>query len=261
MSNILKVGWTPFVHNEGNSSESFGYFSEWQHVAIQPPEPAYKSIAGDRPNSDILPCPGITGYFKNTFLIRSPIDITITVKADIKAVTLEGAGYDQKFYKEWVVKRPNDFADPNRPIVTLGPKLVFVADEDVILEALPAMMHDSPALRNIHVIPGTYNIHRWMRPVDFTFEVLDPTQPLVFKRGDPLFYIRFIDPKDRKIELERIEQDNELLKTMYGMVVLKNYVKNVKLNKLYEMAHDWIKDKKWLPGNKKSRCPFHWGKK
>jgi hypothetical protein len=50
-----------------------------------------------------------------------------------------------------------------------------------------------------------------------------------------------------------------LLKTMYGMVVLKNYVKNVKLNKLYEMAHDWIKNKTWLP--KKKRCPFHWSKK
>jgi hypothetical protein len=259
MSDTLKIGWTPFVHNEGNPSEGFGYFSEWQHVAIQPPEPAYKSIAADLPNSDILPCPGITSYFKNTFLVSCPVDITITVKPNIKAVSLEGSGYDQKFYREWVITRPNDFANPDRPIVTLGPKLVFVADEDVILESLPAMMHDSPALRNIHVIPATYNIHRWVRPVDFTFEVLDPTQPLVFKRGDPLFYIRFIDPKDRKIELERIALDNELLKTMYGMVVLKNYVKNVKLNKLYEMAHDWIKNKTWLP--KKKRCPFHWGKK
>lgn len=257
MSKTLRVGWTPFVHNEGNPSESFGYFSEWQHVAVQPPDPAYKSIAADRPGSDFLPCPGIAGYFKNTFIVRSPIDITITVKPDIKAVSVEG--FDQKFYKEWVVKRPNDFINPQRPIVTLGPKMVFVADEDVMLEALPAMLHDTPALRKIHLIPGSYNIHRWMRPVDFTFEVLDTSEPIVFKRGDPLFYVRFVDPKDRAVELERIEQNDDLLKTMYGMVVLKNYVKNVKLNKLYEMAHDWIKNKTWLP--KKKRCPFHWGKK
>lgn len=259
MNDTVKVGWTPFVHNEGKPSESFGYFSEWQHVAVQPPELAYKSIAADRPGSDILPCPGITGYFKNTFLVRSPIDLTITVKPEVKTVSIEG--FDQKFYNEWVIRRPNDFINPARPIVTLGPKLVFVADEDMMLEALPAMMHDSPALRKIRVIPGTYNIHRWVRPVDFTFEVLDTSEPIVFKRGDPLFYLRFIDPLDRKVELERIPQNDELLKTMYGMVVLKNYVKNVKLNKLYEMAHDWIKDKKWLPGSKKKRCPFHWGNK
>jgi hypothetical protein len=253
----LKVGWTPFVHNEGKPSDSFGYFSEWQHVAIQPPEPAYKSIAADRPGSDILPCPGITGYFKNTFLVRCPIDITITVKPDVKTVSIEK--FDQKFYNEWVIRRPNDFVNPARPIVTLGPKMVFVADEDVILEALPAMMHDSLALRKIRVIPGTYNIHRWMRPVDFTFEVLDSSESIEFKRGDPLFYVRFVDPKGRNIELERIEQNDELLKTMYGMVILKNYIPKLKLNILYELAHDWIKNKRWL--KKESKCPFHWGKK
>ena len=257
MSKVVKVGWFPFVHNEGAPSDSFGYFSEWQNVAVQPPEPAYKSIAADREGSDILPCPGITGYFKNTFLVRSPLEFTVNVKPDVKTVGIDR--FDQKFYIEWVIRRPNDFVNPERPIVTLGAKMVFVADEDIIIEALPAMMHDCPAIRNIRVIPGTYNIHRWMRPVDFTFEVLDSSQPLEFKIGDPLFYIRFIDPKGRKVELERIEQTDEALKTMYGMVVLKNYMPKVQLDKLYELAHDWIKNRRWL--SKPKKCPFHWGNK
>jgi hypothetical protein len=135
--------------------------------------------------------------------------------------------------------------------------MVFVADEDIIIESLPAMMHDSETLRNIRVIPGTYNIHRWVRPLDFTFEILDPSKPLEFKRGDPLFYVRFIDPKGRKVELERIDQTEEILKTMYGMVVLKNYISKLSLDKLYDMAHDWIKNRKWL---KKKKCPFDWRK-
>ena len=251
----VKVGWFPFVHNEGKPADSFGYFSEWQNVAVQPPELAYKSIAADRENSDILPCPAIQGYFKNTFLIRSPIDFVLTPKVDAKTFSIDR--FDQKFYIEWVIRRPGDFVNPKRPICTLGPKLVFVADEDVIIESLPAMMHDSETLRNIRVIPGTYNIHRWMRPLDFTFEILDPSVPLEFKRGDPLFYVRFIDPKGRKVELERIEQTDDIIKTMYGMVVLKNYIPKLGLDKLYDMAHDWIKNKKWL---KKKKCPFDWRK-
>jgi hypothetical protein len=251
----VKVGWFPFVHNEGKPADSFGYFSEWQNVAVQPPELAYKSIAADRENSDILPCPAIQGYFKNTYLIRSPIDFVLTPKVDAKTFSIDR--FDQKFYIEWVIRRPGDFVNPKRPICTLGPKLVFVADEDVIIESLPAMMHDSETLRNIRVIPGTYNIHRWMRPLDFTFEILDPSVPLEFKRGDPLFYVRFIDPKGRKVELERIEQTDDIIKTMYGMVVLKNYIPKLGLDKLYDMAHDWIKNKKWL---KKKKCPFDWRK-
>jgi hypothetical protein len=46
---------------------------------------------------------------------------------------------------------------------------------------------------------------------------------------------------------------------MYGMVILKNYIPKLKLNILYELAHDWIKNKRWL--KKESKCPFHWGKK
>ena len=251
----VKVGWFPFVHNEGKPADSFGYFSEWQNVAVQPPELAYKSIAADRENSDILPCPAIQGYFKNTYLIRSPIDFVLTPKVDAKTFSIDR--FDQKFYIEWVIRRPGDFVNPKRPICTLGPKLVFVADEDVIIESLPAMMHDSETLRNIRVIPGTYNIHRWMRPLDFTFEILDPSVPLEFKRGDPLFYVRFIDPKGRKVELERIEQTDDIIKTMYGMVVLKNYIPKLGLDKLYDMAHDWIKNKTWL---KKKKCPFDWRK-
>jgi hypothetical protein len=251
----VKVGWFPFVHNEGKPTDSFGYFSEWQNVAVQPPELAYKSIAADRENSDILPCPAIQGYFKNTYLIRSPIDFVLTPKVDAKTFSIDR--FDQKFYIEWVIRRPGDFVNPKRPICTLGPKLVFVADEDVIIESLPAMMHDSETLRNIRVIPGTYNIHRWMRPLDFTFEILDPSKPLEFKRGDPLFYVRFIDPKGRKVELERIEQTHDIIKTMYGMVVLKNYIPKLGLDKLYDMAHDWIKNKKWL---KKKKCPIDWRK-
>lgn len=256
LKGTVKVGWFPFVHNEGKPNDSFGYFSEWQNVAVQPPELAYKSIAADRVDSDILPCPAIQGYFKNTYLVRSPIDFVLTPKPDAKTFSIDR--FDQKFYNEWVIRRPGDFVNPKRPICTLGPKMVFVADEDVIIESLPAMMHDSETLRNIRVIPGTYNIHRWMRPLDFTFEILDPSKPLEFKRGDPLFYIRFIDPKGRKIELERIEQTNDILKTMYGMVVLKNYIPKLGLDKLYDMAHDWIKNRKWL--SKPKKCPFDWKK-
>jgi hypothetical protein len=257
LKGTVKVGWTPFVHNEGLPSDSFGYFSEWQHVAVQPPELAYKTIAGEREGSDILPCPAIQAYFKNTYLIRCPLDFTITPKVGVKTYSIDR--FDQKFFNEWCLRRPNDFINPNRPLCTLGPKMVFVSDEDVIIESLPAMMHDSPTLRNIRVIPGTYNIHKWIRPLDFTFEILDPNQPLEFKRGDPLFYVRFIDKQGRKIELERIEQSGELLKTMYGMVTLKNYIQKLGLEKLYDLAHDWIKDKKWL--GKKKKCPFHWRNK
>jgi hypothetical protein len=256
LKGTVKVGWTPFVHNEGQPSDSFGYFSEWQNVAVQPPELAYKTIAGDREGSDILPCPAIQGYFKNTYLIRCPVDFTIIPKPNAKTYSIDR--FDQKFFNEWCIRRPNDFINPDRPICTLGPKMVFVADEDVIIESLPAMMHDSPTLRNIRVIPGTYNIHRWIRPLDFTFEILDPSQPLEFKRGDPLFYVRFIDKKGRKVELERIEQSNDLLKTMYGMIVVKNYIQKLGLEKMYEMAHDWIKNRKWLGKTKK--CPFNWRK-
>ena len=255
MSDSVKVGWFPLTI-ASKDPINMSIKNEWQNVAVEAPEPVLKSIKeDDRDNSNIMLCPAFTGYLKNTFLIRAPIDFTLTVDSFTKTISCDK--FDQRFFDEWFSYRPNDFANPSRPLVTTGPKLVFVADEDIFIESIPAIMHNTEFIKNINIIPGTYNIHRWIRPVDVSFEVLDTNKPLKFKRGDPLMYVRFIDPKGRKVELERIEQTTDLTNTIAGMTSLKFFVPKMKLEKLYDMAYDWIKNRKWLPAKSK-KCPFKW---
>lgn len=255
LSNSVKVGWCPITLQEYHPDNSY-LISEWQNVGVQPPESVFKSFRDDgREDSHVLLCPAFIGYLKNTFLIRSPIDFTLSVNSNTK--TVSGDRFDQRFFNEWVANRDTDFINPNKPFISVGPRLVFVADEDIIIESLPAMLHNNEFIQNTNIIPGSFNIHRWVRPIDVTFEVIDTSKPIIFRRGDPLMYVRFIDPKGRKVELERIEQTQDLIKTMYGMTALKTFVPMIKLEKLYGMAHDWIKNRIWLP-KKSKKCPFKW---
>ena len=256
INDSVKVGWFPYTTSSVHGPADLSLFNDWQNLAVYPPEPALKSIKEDsRDDSMIMLCPAFTGYLKNTFLIRAPIDFTLSIDSNRRAVS--GDRFDQRFFDEWINHRPNDFINPSRPLITTGPKFVFVADEDILIETLPAIMHNTEFIQNTNIIPGTYNIHRWIRPLDITFEVLDTTKLIKFKRGDPLMYIRLIDPKGRKIELERIEQTADLTKMIIGMTSLKTFVPKMKLEKLYDMAHDWLKNRKWLP-TKPKKCPFKW---
>ena len=90
---------------------------------------------------------------------------------------------------------------------------------------------------NIGVIPGVFDISRWVRPVECAFEMYEPNKPLVIKRGDPLFCVQFIS--EEQIELEHGLINDTIYKAVSSCLHVKNVAPNMKLKQLYELS-DWF---------------------
>ena len=244
---MTTVYWDTLKVEEGAVGEALT-------MAFFEPESVLKYLSQNR-NTDtkghFTKCPAFLDYIKNVYVIRSPISITLNLDPKTRYLSISPQG--QQFYDLFVLNRCDLVGDTDPPLSTLKYHYSFLADNECLIEQLPVMFHDKTVASNINVITGTYDISKWLRPLEFAFEFIDTNKPLVIKRGDPLFYIRFVPSDSKKVNLVKKEFCEEELKFQEQCVALKISLPNQILKTLYEIA------KKYVPNKKK--CPFNWNKK
>jgi hypothetical protein len=225
-------------------------------IVFPEPESLFKHLQDTRRGNVHLRCPAFQDYVKNTFVIRSPFDFDITV--DKVTGSLQVEGLTQDIATKFIVNRIDEIGPGNPYVVSAPPVYLFYATEDVQIESIHPSMEMNTSVPNIMMIPGTYNIAKWIRPVDFSFEIRDYTKPVSIKRGDAIFYVKFRTPNDDRVELERVPFTTELQNAMRSCYNVNQLVKNVSLKSLYTMASSFIKT---LSFNRTKKCPFGFGKK
>ena len=193
------------------------------------PELLLPEIAKIR-NSQYIKCPAFLEYYKNTYLIRSPIDIKITYDNGQLYITPQ----NQDFYNSYINHRGHQITETDPFLMSFVLQYLFIADKDCFVEVLPASFHSIAT--KIRTIQGTFNINKWFRPIEFAFEFINENEPLVIKRGDPLFYVKFRTPKDEKVFLEQKDFEKSVLNNVKACVNLKNALPNCSLNYLYKLA-------------------------
>ena len=189
------------------------------------PVPAFKTIKHNFVKDTEIPrCPAITGYFKNTWLIISPVDITFQYKDNILRTN-----------SPYIKSR----TQLNTNMLTIPLNYLFVCDESVLIESLPAFMHRTPAQTDLALIPGTFDIGQWTRTVDYTAQIL--TDDIVsIRAGDPLWYIRFVT--DKCVELNEItdaSKQDDLTKLVIKSTNYKVTNPGNSLQSLYQVAKTW----------------------
>jgi hypothetical protein len=225
---------------------------EWKQLGFYAPEPVLKDIIKSRDKgAEYLKCPAFQDYYKNCFLIKSPVDLTIKVENINGTKIITTKEYDQDFFNKNVDAR----LDQNSTYSMLSLKFhyVFFSDEPVMLEQLEATMHKTKMSNNINLITGTYDISKWIRVVEFAVEILDDKKPIVIKRGDPLYYVRFVT--DKNVVLTRVI-DKDINKIAWASATTKKYMPGNTLERNYEMAKEYVEIIKSKFFKKKSKCPF-----
>ena len=127
---------------------------------------------------------------------------------------------------------------------------MFYSDKSVMLEVVPPVWHKNKFQNNVNIIGATFDISKWYRPLEFAFEIIDDTQPIVIKRGDPLYYVRFSTVDKVKLVKQETTKKIEALSAMCTQ--LKNYIPNNSMSKNYSLMH------KIIDKFKPKRCPFKW---
>lgn len=154
-------------------------------------------------------CPAYNDFIRNMFVVKSPLDLEFEVDYP-KAVKLVTPDISQEVINLLFDVRFNSGNDMF-PHIEIGYNNYFVSDKPVNIEVLPAFMHYNGFTNNATLIPGIFDISKWVRPVTFSFELKSKQSRVSIKRGDVLFYVRF--QTDETVKLNEIQfGSNEYVK-------------------------------------------------
>jgi hypothetical protein len=212
-------------------------------------EPLLKTLIEEREgNAEFLKCPAFIDYYKNCYIVKCPLDLTIEIDKEKEVIRTI---YDLEFFNRFVTLRFK--GNKKYSMLSLNFSYIFISDKSTKIETLFPTWHKNENNSKINFITGTFNISKWVRPIEYAFEVLKPIEVLNLKRGEPLMYIRFVT--DEKVTLERLEFTSEIYSNIESFVGLKRLLPMQSLDRLYTLANplmNLLKKKLF-----KKKCPFN----
>lgn len=231
----LKVGYCPwFEKNWSTTNTALNYYG-WYDLAYFDLD---KLDTWENSTSRFWKCPAFVHYVNGIYVLRCPVDITLDWDPNNKVISsnLPKEAHDAMFRIHW-----GDFdVDKGHPIIAIHAAYVFVADKPAHVEFFPPYNHLDNSWR---LIPGSFNIYSWQRPVLPTFEMLQNRVEL--KRGQPLAYIRFrSEDLKENVSLEKIERNEKLEHAVNSCLTLKHYMPN--LSWKIHNAVNKLRPKRWM---------------
>jgi hypothetical protein len=216
---MIEIGWTPYKYSDYEKSPYEMEFIDNVYF-----EPEKLSNFYENTKSLFKLCPANTQFLKNFWVIKSPFDLTLNINRKEKTCYIN---QNQRFFNTFVSMRWNQFTETDLALCSFNFCYLFVSDKPVMIEVYPAFLHEQ--VKNTRFINGSFNIYKWQRPVDFSFEILNDNEPVEIKREQPLFYVKFLSNNiEENFKLKNIEWTDELLK----------------LNKKTQIAN-WVKGLSW----------------
>lgn len=215
---IVDVGWLL------DTEKARFIWPEPRRVTLDNPPPRHAKAAGH--------CPAVAEHEARMFEMLCPIDVRLGFKrgerGEPQLVNLDSdaASIRTKHLGEMVsMVSEREWRHPDRPMIQIITPYVFVADEPVWAMQLPPVTHylkdPWPGL----LFGGRIPIHIWPRQLMWAFEWFEPAKPLVLRRGQPWFNVRFeaSDP-ERPVRLFEAERTPELIEHIQGLTAVSNYV-------------------------------------
>jgi len=230
-----KIGYCPWQEKNQNTTNTalnyFGWF-DLAHFELE------RLDTWDNSSSRYHKCPAFTQYVKEIYVIRNSIDIELTWD---KANKVLSSNLPFESSESFIRVHWQDF-DPEqaRPIVALSNSFVFTSDKPVFLELIPPFNDIDNSWR---LVPGSFNIYSWQRPIVTTFEMLE--DKVKIKRGRPIAYVKFRSENlNDKFLLKKIERTNELEHAVNSCLTLKHYMP--RLSWKIHNTFNKLRPKKWM---------------
>lgn len=159
-----------------------------------------KSIFKSRKGSDFLKCPAHTDFLQNTFIFCAPFDLHIDIKIDLEknSYNIFCENISQELFDTIVdVRFFKDFK--KYPLLGIDWLVVLTAEEQTLVQIMPAFMNYNDFTDKTTIIPGEYDISAWTRPVETVFEIKNNSQKIIIKKGDAISYFKFLSPEKIKL--------------------------------------------------------------
>lgn len=244
MSDTITIYWTDELSNPNVTPMLMYPLAEKALASMDLPDPK------EFPSASIKRCPGFMNYYRNCFVIRSPIDIKIHFENG--EYQWETSISDQVAIDDLVQVRDAS------GMMTLGMFMHVFADQEVMAEQLHPVFMEGEYVQKCDTICGHFDISQWFRPLQPAMRLRDHSGPqtITIKRGDPLYLVRLVTEK--KLELKKFRPNDEIREienqisavknsTYRFYTSLTNYYKVFKLRKMRQRLIEEI-EKNLIPG-------------
>lgn len=209
---------------------------EW--LRAKEPESVYKRFirSNKMSDTDITLCPANRDYMKKFYTLQS----LYTYDFEIIDNGIKSNLYDEKFLNNHVTIR----SLPNK-IFSFYQKYIFFTDEDSLTMSagITPIFENNYVANNCVGIPGTIDIGKWFRSIEYAFYLKDNVNSFSIKEGDVYNYIHF--DTNEKIKFNQFITTPQIVHYLHGVVSAKNYRFNKKINEL-EDYYKMMKFKKSL---------------
>lgn len=154
------------------------------------------------PNNSILYCPAFKDLFSNTFVFSNTVDSKYEFNESKKI-------FEPVQENQIVLCRTMEPFLEDRKVIWIPLGWVFFCEEDLEMEILPPVLHETVHRKYGSITPGRFNISKWFRPC-LTEMILWEKQSRFHLGVEPVLYARF--NTDRKVKLKRFELTHDIYK-------------------------------------------------
>lgn len=178
-------------------------------------------------------CPAVIDYEARFFEVTCPFDIEIRFitgpdgRPGIMPLGGDMSSIRASHLNEMLsIMPPKEWRHPSRPVLQFRTPYLCVTDETVYITQMPPVCHyANPPWPGI-LLGGRFPLRDWPRHLMWAFEWHDINKPLIIKRGEPWFYLRFeTEDPSRPVRLIEAEMTPALVEHISGMKAVTNYVK------------------------------------
>ena len=202
-------------------------------LVINEPVPVLSYLKENYGSLDVFKCPAFKNHVKNTFYITSPVDFSLNKVGEEHWTLSNGKSNTRPLSPYLDVKAPETNLINGVPCINIGLQYYFINNGDNI-----TMEIVQPPLVNLDLtnMPGEFTISKWCRPTNFTFFVKPGITEVKFKRGQPLYAVRFRTNDNVKLtRIEDTERKHLLLEEQRKATALKEYYPGLKLEEMYTL--------------------------
>jgi hypothetical protein len=198
------------------------------NMLYKEPQPLLQDLLTERgPENphDFFACPAFHLHSSNTFIVRSTVDAHVAIRPEGFAALDERSKLTGQLFSYMHATRKN------YRTILFDHRMLFFSERSVVLSTYPAYMHRTEVQTSLCYVPAAYDISKWLRPLQGTYEVLESVPSVRIRQDDPLYYVKF--DTTEKVRLRRFQTVPELQDITHGCVHYKLFRPRSSLDRVY----------------------------
>jgi hypothetical protein len=204
-------------------------------IEFYEPENVFKNLSKNKEYYKIdgkpfeyVNCPSFRDLLNNTYSIKFPIDYNLTYSYNEDKIFLNSDRYNQEFFDKYIHVRSIE-----NKLITIKLQYLFFSEESLEIMLSSCHFHENDFTKSIRVVPGKYNIGKWIRPIEIAIINNKKNNSVIMKKGDEGCYVTFLT--EENVNLIKFNFNEKIRHFIKGNLISKRYNKITNsLEKWYE---------------------------